>query len=91
MNFNFLYEKFNAYEEICCKFEYTKKSNTIYKHMSDYILKLYNYKIIETDTSDKLLWNGNYYQDIEKNYKKMRKHYLRAIRLDNNEAMFSLV
>ena len=29
--------------------------------MAEYILNLYNYKIMETDSSDKLYWNGNYY------------------------------
>ena len=82
-----LSEKFKTYKEICDKFGYNDYSK--YEYISEYILKLYNYKIIETDNVDKLVWNGNYYLSVEKDYIEMKKYYLMAIELNNSEAMYN--
>ena len=63
-----------------------------YNHIEDYIVNLYNNELIELHLIDscKLLWNGNYYKDIEKNYDEMKKYYLMAIDLNDSTAMNNL-
>jgi len=83
---------FETLEEIYTKFDYDIKKIKKYSYLTDYILDLYNNKNIEIDSSDvnKLLWNGNYYKNIEKDYDKMKKYYLMAIELNDSNAMNSL-
>ena len=90
MNFSFFGNKFNSFEEICDKFNYNKDKNERYDYLSEYILNLYNHKIIENDSADKLFWNGNYYRNIKRNYDEMKKYYLMAIDLNNSDAMNKL-
>ena len=73
--------EFESVEDIYIKFKYTDVSK--YEYMSDYILNLYNYGLIEMENSDKLLWNGNYFKDVKQDYEEMKKYYLMAIELDN--------
>jgi TPR repeat protein len=58
------------------------------------IFNKYNYNIhlIELKTNDvmKNHWNGNYYRDIEKDYKKMKYYYLTAIEEDYINSMNNL-
>ena len=63
-----------------------------HNHIEDYIVNLYNNELIELNLidSNKLLWNGNYYKDIKKNYDEMRKYYLMAIELNNSSTMYNL-
>ena len=46
MEFSFLNNKFKTLEEIYAKFDYNVIHKQKYEYMSDYILHLYNYKII---------------------------------------------
>ena len=83
---------FETLKEIYTKFDYDIKKIKKYEYLTDYILDLYNNKNIEIDSSDvnKLLWNGNYYENIEKNYDEMKKYYLMAIELGNIYSMNNL-
>ena len=90
MNASFLDNKFNSLKEICDKFKYHKNRIEQYDFLSEYILNLYNYNIIENDSADKLFWNGNYYKNIKKDYDGMKKYYLMAIDLNNIDAMIVL-
>ena len=64
---------FESLDKIYNKYKYNKDSIAKYDYLSEYILNLYNYKIIEKDDVNKLYWNGNYYQDVKNDYKKMKK------------------
>ena len=62
--------------------------NNLDYEIKDNILKLFNNKIIDENLLDNnryLVWIGNYYRNIGKDYDKMKKYYLMAI--DNGNSM----
>ena len=90
MDYSFLDNKFESLDEIYDKYGYNKDSIAKYEYLSEYILNLYNYKIVEKDDVNKLFWNGNYYQNVEKDYIKMKEYYLMAIDMNDSDAMSNL-
>jgi TPR repeat protein len=82
-------EKYKTLKQIFNKCNYNFEKIEQFKYLTDYILDVFNNKNIETNSSDsnKLLWNGIYYQHIENNYDEMITYYLMAIELGNYTAM----
>ncbi len=83
---------FTTLEEIYKHCNYDIKNIVKHRHIENYIVELYNNNLKELNEIDvnKLLWNGNYHKNIEKNYDEMKKYYLMAIELNNSSAMNNL-
>lgn len=90
MDYSFLDLKFETFDEICAMFDHSEDIRQKYSYLAGYILDLYNYKIMESDSSDKLYWNEKYFANVEKNYKKANKYYMKANELTYRDLTFNL-
>ena len=82
---------FKKLEDIYLKYKLNNNTIDKFRFIENYILNLFNNKIIEdTNDDEKNFWNGLYYEHIEKDYSQMKKYFMMAIELGNSWAMNNL-
>ena len=83
---------FHTLEEVYDHYNYNKYDITDYIQYEKEILDIFNnHNIGQYINNDNLLvWIGNYYSNIEKNYDKMKEYYLMAIDKGHSSAMNNL-
>ena len=82
----------NTLEELYDAYNYNKDDIDKYKMYEKEILDIFNNHNITQykENNNLLVWIGNYYYEIEKNYDKMKEYYLMAIEKGILDAMNSL-